>query len=277
MRLCEPHDVPRYGVENTYRHPRATPLLVFAASAAFMAGWTLFMHARGSSFVLYLPALAAAVVAGYTLAGAWAAFRSSNWLLKSAQDGLYIQFRSFLNRRLPDDGPTVVHFPPTDIEGVRVTREQLTLPNRDGGDMITTLTFIDIVLHTGDTAGLREALRRERTQVSATAWRGATHLQFPVRIPEPNVIRIHWTAQTSADRAADYLSARYGRLEDKTIIREPWHALEPEGQEALIVDLCERGEVVTAMRLAQLRYDLNAREARRFVKELMRGPLEETP
>ena len=45
--------------------------------------------------------------------------------------------------------------------------------------------------------------------------------------------------------------------------------MSPEDQESLIVELCERGEAVTAILLTRMRYDMNLTEAKRFVDEIM--------
>lgn len=274
MRLCYPHDVPRYGVEFTYRHSRLTPLLVVAAAVAFAVGWTLFVVVHGGSFVLYLPAVVAAVAAAITLTGARAAFMPSNWLLKSAQDGVYLKFRSYLNQHFGDREPTVVHLAPADIDGVRVSRERLTLPNRDGGDLRATLTHLDILLAQPATDLLHEPLDRERVRIHGSGWRGRARIDHPVRLVTPRTLRINWKASRPVAHAADLLGRRYGREEDVLVVHQPWSEQSPEDQEALILDLSERGELLTAMRLAQMRYDLDAGEARTLVNKLVRQPLE---
>ena len=40
-----------------------------------------------------------------------ARFRSTNWLVRMTDDGLFIKFRSYLNYRFSDEDPTVVLIP----------------------------------------------------------------------------------------------------------------------------------------------------------------------
>ena len=46
--------------------------------------------------------------------------RNTNWLLREAEDGLYVQTRSYLNYHLPQDVETVLFFGQEEILGVRI-------------------------------------------------------------------------------------------------------------------------------------------------------------
>jgi len=61
-----------------------------------------------------------------------ARLRPSNWLAQIASDGVFIQFRSYLNYQLPADDLTVVFISFSDIRATRLVRERVTIPDEDG-------------------------------------------------------------------------------------------------------------------------------------------------
>jgi hypothetical protein len=50
--------------------------------------------------------------------------RPSNWLARVRNDGLFIQFRSYLNYHLPADALTVFFIPYQEIRSARLVRER---------------------------------------------------------------------------------------------------------------------------------------------------------
>lgn len=269
MKLVYPHDLPRLGVEQIYRHSRLIPIVVFSATSAFAVGWAGYIWLQGDSIFLYWPSVAAGLVALFTLSGARAALRSTNWLVKTASDGVYIKFRSYLNHRFPDDGPTILHLAPNDIASVGGATERVTLPNRDGGDLTATLKYLDIRCAHSVPGQIAHAIQYERRRRPPNKRISTKYHDYPVSIVFPDTVRIHWAVRPDVNKALDDLGERYGRSDGEAIERTPWNEMSPEEQESLIIELCERGEAVTAIRLARMRYDMNLTEAKRFVDEIM--------
>src|SRR5712691_4016950 len=61
-----------------------------------------------------------------------ARLRSSNWLARMRDDGLLIQFRSYLNYHLPGGDVTVIFIPYQDIRSARLVRERTKIEAQDG-------------------------------------------------------------------------------------------------------------------------------------------------
>jgi hypothetical protein len=69
-----------------------------------------------------------------------ARFRSSNWLIRMTDHGLFVQLRSYLNHHFSDRDPTVAFFPYSDIRSARLMKERQELPDRDERNQSTTKT-----------------------------------------------------------------------------------------------------------------------------------------
>jgi hypothetical protein len=84
----------------------------------------------GAGAVSYLIGLKQPALANYILAVVsivmWlfrklltARFHPANWLVRLTDDGMFIKFRSYLNNHFPDQEPTVVFIPHSEIRSVR--------------------------------------------------------------------------------------------------------------------------------------------------------------
>ena len=58
-------------------------------------------------------------------------FRSSNWLLRMTDHGLYVKFRSYLNHHFAAEDLTVVFLPYSEMRSARMVKERQELPDRD--------------------------------------------------------------------------------------------------------------------------------------------------
>jgi hypothetical protein len=107
-----------------YSHSRAlalfSVLIVLSVAAwlifhAFAAGWKPGYY------------IAAAILLFFDLLRRFitARFRPSNWLVRTNDRGLFIQFRSYLNYHLPADDLTVVFVSYQEIRSARLVREKV--------------------------------------------------------------------------------------------------------------------------------------------------------
>ena len=118
-----------------------------------------------------------------------ARFSPSNWLVRVADDGLFIHFRSYLNDHLSAEDPTVVFLPYPDIRSVRLIRERLQTLDSDGARSVQTRRLVELALAI-DPAPLAAALATEC--VRSAAWerrwygRSATlYNDYPVIMQSP--------------------------------------------------------------------------------------------
>ena len=129
MRLMGLADVPTNQGQVVFRHSPARAVSAIACVAGAIMGLLITAWHRGSGLALY--------VAGVLLLGALimqelllACFRPSNWLVRTSEEGLFLQFRSYLNSRLPSTDPTVVLIPYREIRSVSLVDER-SMPSPD--------------------------------------------------------------------------------------------------------------------------------------------------
>ena len=67
-----------------------------------------------------------------------ARFQPANWLARLTYDGMFIKFRSYLNAHFPDQEPTVVFIPYSEIRSARSIVEKQEVPDRDDSGQPTT-------------------------------------------------------------------------------------------------------------------------------------------
>jgi hypothetical protein len=93
-----------------------------------------------------------------------ARFRPSNWLVRITDEGLWVQFRSYLNYHFPADDLTVVFLSFGEIRSARQVRERSLVRDRDARVSASTTVqrrrLIELEL-AGDTTALAAALAAE--------------------------------------------------------------------------------------------------------------------
>ncbi len=119
---------------------------VFRYSPALVAAWSLGIVCIAAALVLveWEGRTRSAYYIAYYVSGVLllsvflmrrfllARLRPSNWLARIRNDGLFIQFRSYLNYHLPADDLTVVFIPYQEIRSARLVRERTKIPGHDG-------------------------------------------------------------------------------------------------------------------------------------------------
>jgi hypothetical protein len=222
----------------------------------------------------------AALFAGIGLVSALAQMpllRRTNWLVMTTEHGMYVKYRSYLNRHLRDGQSTAVFIAYDELRGVRPVVEKRVEHFPPARRNHHRIQHIDLVLTANvDTAALSEAAAKER-HLSP----GPNHLfgdklpVYPVMVPEPGVIRLEWKSGDSVivpgiAKALALLGAHGEQLEPLTVhvdyANEEHHAQ----LEALLDDYVRDGKTARAMRIAQERYGLGAAEAALFVDDLHR-------
>jgi len=207
-----------------------------------------------------------------------ARFHPANWLVRLTDDGMLIKFRSYLNNHFPDQEPTVIFIPHTEILSARQVVEKQELPDRDDNNRptssIKTIKFVELDL-AGDTKLLAEALLRERryaidgkAQLKIT--RRYHHL--PVRLPTADKLQIEWKVVPSAASLLDALSHHTRILAAEKTSRDfaGLAQLSREEQENRLLELAESGDKIGAIAAARRIYGYNLAQAKEFVEGLAR-------
>lgn len=269
MKLVYPHDVPRLGVVRTFRHSRLAPLLTFAFVAGGTAWWAITMtFSDRAEWIHWLPTLLGLVMCFVILIYLRKSLKATNWLLRITEDGVYIKFRSYLNDRLPETGPTILHVPYAEIERIQPGLRTVTLPDRDGRVMTSQLRFMDIALGHEATAELANALKTERSLPPIR--NGAPkHHDYPLRVTAPNRLRLEWKVRPALRTAIETLQ-RFAPVDHDPIrARLDWNKMDDQAKADMIVELAELGERMRARHLAQEFYNLEKDDAKIYINEIV--------
>ena len=272
-RLLTDADVPATLPGGSFGYSRITAALV--AGAMVLGGSVLIAVGRTNDnpFAYYFAALLFVLLWIYH-AMVVARFRTTNWLVRVADHGLYIKFRSYLNHHLPPNDPTVVYIPFRDIRMTRIVREVQEVPDADGrGATSRRRTVVELELGE-DLPEIARALAVER-QVEAPRvahWYGnsaARYRHYPVQMPTARIIAIEWGVAPKASVFASIM-ALHTPVESARIVRDftAIGAMVHHEQESRLLELAENGRAMDAIRLARSLYGFDMTEAKRFIDGL---------
>lgn len=272
MKLLRESEVPGAGRAHRYSQgwAVAAAVLVLAGAAALV--------------VVGRPTLGpvAYVLAAVMLLVLWmysgmirARFRSTNWLVRTAADGLYVKFRSYLNHHFAGDEPTVAFIPYREIRRARLVRETHHLPDSDRrGTTTRRHQLVELELRE-DAPELDAALAAERRAKgpSESRWYGSTssrYRHYPVRMPSPRLVEIEWGVVPGAGELLRVLAPHTG-VDTLVVVRDDARlkALSRPEQERRLLELAERGETLAAVAIARTLYGYDIAEAKRFVDGLV--------
>lgn len=265
--IMKPDEVRQFSNCTAYVHARIVPLLIwlifFGGAVAVMADdWPHFHSFKIFAIValLFLFLFKRFIIAP---------FQPSNWLVRTADNGMYVQFRSYLNYRWPTQGATVAFIPYSDIDSARLVHERLTVPRSDGRNGTATEfhRYVELELNAG-TESLSAALETERNYSppdNMTVYR-----DYPVTLKVPPFLRIEWKVWPGA-------KAFLKRLPSHISIQEParFHEdfsnardLDVEQQNQRIRELDRRGKRIEAVYLARQVRRCSLAEATNYVQQL---------
>jgi len=273
MRLLRIDQVDAGPDSKTYSHSRIWALLV----VFIISGVTCWLAVRGwqtGSWLLYLPA--ALLTPGLLLFRRmiFARFRPTNWLVRSNGQGLFIQFRSYLNYHFPVDEPTVVFIVYSEIRSARLVRQRQELLDTSGDRSERRLRLIELEL-SGDVRLLEEALafERSRSAPSEKRWYGKSssrYQDYPVRMQSPTILQLEWSVLPGAGKFLDSLRP-YTRVEEPISVSEDFsklNGLTEEEQKQRLHQLDCEGQTITAIHLARQLYGCSLADAKDRVEKL---------
>ena len=273
IRLLTESEVPATPVGGVFRYSRITAALV--AGAVFLAGVALIVVGRmqANPFAYYIAALLLVFLWIYQ-AMVLARFRSSNWLVRVDDHGLYIKFRSYLNHHFPETARTVAYIPFRDMKLTKIVRELQEVPDADGRGTSTRRRMVIEIELADESRELAEALAAERNAQAPTVgrWYGSSagkYRHYPVMMPSPRVVALEWGV---VPRAPVFISvmAMHTPVEATEIVRDytALGALAKHEQESRLLELAEKGHMMDAIRLARSLYGYDITEAKQFVTDL---------
>lgn len=273
MRLLRLSDVEIRATDRVYRYSRWHAVLVavgifavaaWAAFHAYTTGWNPGYYITGV-ILLILELLRRFVTAR---------FRPSNWLARTNDEGVFIQFRSYLNYHLPADDLTVIFVSYGEIRSARLVKERVQVPSQEGGHETQFLKYVELEL-AGDIAALNQALEAEATENAPREkrWYGSSSTLYqdhPMRMQSAPFFRIHWQATPGAHKFLEALRP-YTTIADPVSISQDFahlQGLSHEEQQARLRELARRGETISAICLARQLHGCSLAEAKDMVESL---------
>jgi hypothetical protein len=274
MRLLRLRDVEIGSNDRVFRHPRLLALILWLAG--FVGVAAMFFNAYTGKFkpgyifgpfVLLFLLLALKFVT--------ARFHPSNWLARTNQTGMYVQYRSYVNYRLPADDPSVFFISYGEIASARLVREKVETPDpMDNTSTTQYLRYIELEL-TRDTTALANALDSERSEQAPMETRfygrsSTLYRDYPVTMATPPFLRIRWNGVPGRKKFLETLRP-YTVIADPVSLTEDFtrlRYLNREEQQKKLRDLIRRGQVITAVYIARQLYGCGLTEAKQIVDGL---------
>ncbi len=201
-------------------------------------------------------------------------FHSDNWLLKSGKAGLLLQLRSFLNRHLEDENPTILLLPHQEILSVGITREVREKPGpRANSTVRESLTYLEIQTKSEDFGKLEQLMQELKNDRSSEKNNPSGRFRhYPIQTVSPNIIRLTWKSHQDWIRPGiEKTLQALGRF----ITLHPAQNIDPKEEETLadlerrIVEFCQLGDEISAIKLVKKRYGLDTTRAKVLVQEMM--------
>jgi len=277
MRLLRLSDVEIRPNDRVYRYSRWHAMLI-ATAALGLAAWAA-LHAYTAQWKPgYYIAAAILLVCELLRRFVTARFRPSNWLARMNDEGIFIQFRSYLNYHLPASDLTVVFISYGEIRSARLINERVTVSDpQNHGDATQYLRYVELEL-AGDIAPLNQALESEATESAPKErrWYGSSSTLYrdhPMHLESDRFFRIRWQATPGTHRFLEALRP-YTTIADPVSISQDFARLEGlsrEEQDARLRELARRGETISAIYLARKLHGGSLAEAKQLVDGFRAG------
>ncbi|HUO26256.1 MAG TPA: hypothetical protein VMU61_11345 [Candidatus Aquilonibacter sp.] len=205
-------------------------------------------------------------------------FRTSNWLVRTSDAGIYLHFRSYLNDRMAEEDPTVVFLPYGEIRSARKVRETTTTPDLNRRTTTQILHWVELELAVEPTP-LAAALSDESARPGATEkhWYGSSttlYQDYPVQMETPPFLRVRWQVVPGARVFLAALKERNVEIAPAVAVSEDFahlRGLTPEEQAKRLRELDRRGDTIGAVYGARRLYGYDLTQATRFVEGLRGG------
>ncbi len=214
-------------------------------------------------------ALLAALLVPWFLADALATLSPANWLMRLGPGGLWINLRSYQNRKLPE-AATALHLDWREVAAARRHIGTWSTPMKPHSLAGThwRQESLELILKSGETSEIAQALVDERQRRAAVR-----AMQQPVTVPEEGVVRIGWRGHDNdvvppLTRVLEELRQRV-KVEEPTRTEYPdWNHLSEDELDELVAQLARSGDDLSAVQLLVRRRGWSHAAAHRYVGEL---------
>ena len=275
MQLMRMAEAPAAGRNRVFRYSGSraligTAVLVALAVGALLLAWTT------ANWLAYYVAAVATIFPLIFRRLVTARFRSSNWLVRLTDHGLFIKFRSYLNFHFPDQDLSVVFISYSEIRSARFILQKQEVPDRDDGGRPTTTAktqkWVELEL-ASESKTLADALTGERARAFDGKNLGRISSRYhhlPVRLAAPDRLQIEWgvvpNAQTFLDALTRHTLVRPTETTSTDLVN--LEELGREEQESRLLELTASGDKIAAIAMARRLYAYDLTQAKDFIDGL---------
>jgi ribosomal protein L7/L12 len=207
-----------------------------------------------------------------------------NWILRITPRSVLVKFRSYANAHFDESDKVVVAFSLDEIAWAGERRETFISPSsKEDGSSQQYFAYLELGLRNVDVVQLAQHLAEERRRRPPPAMIESLQRDYPVQLvnrPEVDgpVLQIRWRG--ASNWIAPSIKKTLAKLSQFTTIRElAKTSLDVTGKgnaadgpqlddEAIILAMAERGELIAAVKLARQCYGCSLAEAKQLVEEL---------
>jgi hypothetical protein len=276
MQLMRLADAPMDPHDRVYYYSRLRAVVGATLLATVAIGAFAFAWIKGAWPMYYIAAVVALCLLLYQRL-IFGRFRSSNWLLRMTDHGLYVKFRSYLNHHFAAEDLTVVFLPYSEMRSARMVKERQESPDRDQHSAMTRTTRRTLELElSSNSTDFALALAAERERVFGKIPYGNRRISsryhhFPVRLVSRALLRIEWGVVPGSQKIL-------GALTRHTLVQSAAEAtknytnldqLSRQEQETRLVELAESGDMIGAIAIARRLYSYDLTAAKQFVEGLI--------
>ncbi len=225
-------------------------------------------------FVVFVMTLVCPLIFLITFSTFLATTKKTNWIIKTSDDGLYIKYRSYLNNHCSDCTPEIIFIPASDIKSVYDAYSVNILPGCEGSNTKHKNVYLDILLTHAETSELKETLNQERNSMfSQKGFIKSKSKHYPVNIPEPGLIRIEWKSSKNhimpgIKKTLKVLGHYYFIDFSLNLDTKCWDKAEAKELDDLILELCQSGDDINAVKIIKQRFGYNTTMAVKFLDEI---------
>lgn len=279
MQLHTPDQLPSMIQGRVCRHSRLMALIGAILICGFLVGMPVwFVCQSRPSLWISFPVLSLASLMTMWLLGLVAkAFRSTNWLMRIAPDGLWINLRSYLNHEFAP-AATVLFLPYAEIASVSQSAVKRSERSSDGSTNWTD-RYLDIQLVDPAPAEVAAEISEERRRILLGEHLGgfvtsrSRNNHVPVTMPNDRLLRLAWRGRY--DFVVPSLKTTLRELTANCAIDEPSlkdvadvKLLTDEEVDRLIIECVETGDTFGAVKLLRERRGMSLTDAKKFIDEL---------
>lgn len=281
MQLMRMGDVPKTGRDKLYRYSPSRAMSGVIIILSICAGLILFGRQKHIFLPYYIAGIFLLIVLAYQRV-VIARFRPSNWLLRMTDNGLYIQFRSYLNYHFNTGDLTVVSIPYPEIRSVGLVRQVQQIPDQRHTTQTKIRRLVALEL-SADPAPLEQALTIERARKApkVARWYGSSstaYEHYPVSVVLPATVQLEWGVVPGSKIFVNDLRKYIAIAPPTSTSQKQDYAhlnkLSREEQEERILGLAEQGDIIAAIQIARELYSYDLVGAKAFVEGLIKNKVD---